>query len=257
MLTAKLFCGECGEPMTGDGGTGRSGAVYSYYICNGRRAKKCQKERAQKQWIEDTVVAELAKVVNDDAMIEEFADRFMEWQAKQKSSGAISGLEQRLKQNEAAIKNTMSVIDSGLITDSLKSHLMELEAERVALEAGIAKEKLESPELERDTVVWFLERFRTIDQSDVGWRIYIVETFLQAAYLYDDGRLLLHLNFGGKNNTISLKLAEKAVSDGEALCSSFAPSGAPNDANLNRSTVYFYNGLLVALTFAERKKAEG
>ena len=227
LLTAKLFCGECGSPMTGDGGTGRSGTVYSYYICNGRRAKKCQKERAQKQWIEDTVVAELAKVVNDDAMIEEFADRFMDWQSKQHGSGTLSGLEQRLKQNEAAIKNTMSVIDSGLITDSLKSHLMELESERATLEAGIAKEKLEAPELERDTVVWFLERFRTIDQSDVGWRIFIVETFLQAAYLYDDGRLLLHLNFGGNNNKISLKLAEKAVSDGDALGSSFAPSGAP------------------------------
>jgi site-specific DNA recombinase len=257
LLTAKLFCGECGSPMTGDGGTGRSGTVYSYYICNGRRAKKCQKERAQKQWIEDTVVAELAKIVNDDAMIEEFADRFMDWQAKQKGGGALSGLEQRLKQNQTAIKNTMSVIDSGLITDSLKSHLMELEAERVSLEAGIAKEKLETPELERDAVVWFLERFRDGDQSDVGWRIFIVETFLQAVYLYDDGRLLMHLNFGGKKNTVSLKLVEKAVSDGEALGSSFAPSGAPNGANLNRSTVYFYDGLLVALIFVQRKRAEG
>lgn len=249
LLTAKLFCGECGAPMTGDGGTGKSGAVYSYYICNGRRAKKCRKERAPKQWIEDVVVSELAGIVNNDAMIEEFADRFMEWQEKQ-GNGALSGLEQRLKQNEAAIKNTMSVIDSGLITDSLKSHLMELEAERATLEAGIAKERMESPKLERDAVVWFLERFRDVDQSDVGWRIYIVETFLQAAYLYDDGRLLLHLNFGGKNNTVSLKLAEKAVLDGDALCSSFAPPGAPDGANLNCSTVYFYEGLLVALTSA-------
>ena len=121
----------------------------------------------------------------------------------------------------------MSVIDSGLITDSLKSHLMELEAERVSLEAGIAKERMEAPELERDSVVWFLERFRDGDQSDPAWRIFIVETFLQAAYLYDDGRLLLHLNFGGKNNTVTLKVAEQVVSEGEALCSSFSPSGAP------------------------------
>ena len=180
----------------------------------------------------------------------------MEWQAKQKTSSALSGLEQRLKQNETAIKNTMSVIDSGLITDSLKSHLMELEAERVSLEAGIAKERMEAPELERDSVVWFLERFRDGDQSDPAWRIFIVETFLQAAYLYDDGRLLLHLNFGGKNNTVTLKVAEQVVSEGEALCSSFSPSGAPNDANLNRQTVYFLNGLFVAFSFVKAKRAE-
>lgn len=256
LLTAKLFCGECGAPMTGDGGTGRSGQVYSYYICNGRRKHLCDKERAGKQWIEDIVVAKLAEIVNDDDMINEFADRFMEWQAKQKTSGALSGLEQRLKQNEAAIKNTMSVIDSGLITDSLKSHLMELEAERVSLEAGIAKERMEAPELERDSVVWFLERFRDGDQSDPAWRIFIVETFLQAAYLYDDGRLLLHLNFGGTNNTVTLKVAEQVVSEGEVLGSSFSPSGAPNDANLNRQTVYFFDGLFVAFSFVKAKRAE-
>lgn len=44
LLTGKLFCGECGKPMTGDGGTGKSGQVYSYYTCMGRRAKKVQQE---------------------------------------------------------------------------------------------------------------------------------------------------------------------------------------------------------------------
>jgi len=229
LLTAKLFCGECGEPMTGDGGTGRSGQVYSYYICNGRRKKRCNKARARKEWIEDIVVAQLAEIVHDDDMINEFADRFMAWQSKEKETGALNGLEQRLKTNEAAIKNTLSAIDSGLITDSLKSHLIELEEERAALETGIAKAKMETPELERDHVVWFLERFRDGDQRDPEWRIFLVETFLQAAYLYDDGRLLLQLNYGGPNNTVSLELAEQVVDEGDVLGgSSFAPNRPPN-----------------------------
>lgn len=254
LLTAKLFCGECGAPMTGDGGTSRNGQVYSYYICNGRRRHKCDKERAPKQWIEDLVVAELAKIANDDVMINAFADRFMEWQEKQKKSSVLAGLEQRLKKTEAAIKNTMSVIDSGLITDSIKSHLLELEAERTSLEAGIARERMESLEIDRDTVVWFLERFRTTDQSDVGWRIFIVETFLQAAYLYDDGRLILHLNYGGQNSAISLQLAERSVSEGEAIGSSIAQTGAPDSANLNTPGVFFFDGIMVAIASAEKKK---
>lgn len=55
LLTTKLFCGHCGEPMTGDGGTGRSGQVYNYYTCNNRRLHKCKKERAAKEWIEKLV----------------------------------------------------------------------------------------------------------------------------------------------------------------------------------------------------------
>lgn len=229
LLTSKLFCGECGQPMTGDGGTSKTSKVYSYYICNGRRAKKCCKKRAPKDWIEDIVVAELAKIVNSDEMVDEFADRFMEWQAKQETDSALSGLEIQLRQVEKAIENNMSLIDSGFITDSIKSHLVELENQRACLEVGISKEKIagNAPKLERDSVIWFLKRFRTEDQTDINWRIYIIETFLKAAYLYDDGRVLLHLNFSGDKSTVSLQIAEKAVAEGEALSSCFAPSGAP------------------------------
>lgn len=253
LLTAKLFCGECGEPMTGDGGTGRSGKVYSYYICNGRRRHKCTKARVGKEWIEDAVVAELAKIVNDDAMIEAFADRFMAWQEQNKTSSVLDGLQQQLRQVEVAIQNNMTLVDSGIITDSIKSHLVELESKRASLESGIAKEKLrgDAPKLARDSVIWFLKRFRTEDQSDVGWRIYIIDTFLKAAYLYDDGRLLLHLNFTGDKSQVSLKLAEQTVSDGEPICSSAAPSGAPDSANLN-TTVFFLNGVFVAFGFATK-----
>lgn len=229
LLTSKLFCGECGQPMTGDSGTSRSGKVYSYYTCNGRRAKKCSKQRAGKEWIEDIIVAELAKIVNDDEMIKEIADRFMDWQSRQENSDVLSGLETQLRQIDAAIRNNMTLIDSGFITDSVKSHLVELESQRASLEVGISKEKLEGsgPKLDRESVIWFLRRFRTDDQTDIGWRIYIIDTFLKAAYLYDDGRLLLHLNFSGDKNVVSLKIAEEAIAEGIALGSCSAQSGSP------------------------------
>ena len=228
LLTGKLFCGECGKPMTGDGGTGKSGKVYSYYICNGKREHKCTKTRAQKDWIEDAVVAKLASIVNSDKVINEIADRFMKWQNIESPNELLEGLEKELHQVEIAIKNNMALVDSGFITDSVKTHLMELENQRVALETGIAKEKLAnaSPKFDRDAVIWFLERFRNGDQSDANWRIWIVDTFLKAAYLYDDGRLLLHLNFSGDKGTVSLKIAEQSIVEGEQMCSSFAPSGA-------------------------------
>ena len=163
----------------------------------------------------------LAEVVNNDEMITSFADHFVAWQATQQTGSAVADLEQRIKQIDMAIKNTMSVIDSGLITESLKTHLLELEAEKTALADALAKKRLDTVELDRDTVIWFLERFRTADLSDPGWRIYIVETFLQAVYLYDDGRLLLRLNYGGKNNEVSLKAVEETVAEGEQLSSMF------------------------------------
>ncbi len=227
LLTGKLFCGHCGELMTGDGGTSRSGKVYQYYTCNNRRLKKCDKKRASKQWAEDLIVQKLAEIANDDDVINAFADRYMEWQEKDRVQTELQGLEDKLHKVESSIKNMMDVIESGFVTDSVKSRIVELEAEKASLEKGIVQAKISAPILKRTEVIYFLSRFRNGDTQDVSWRIFLVETFLKAAYLYDDGRLLLCLNFSGENNKISLKIAEDAVEQGEELCSNFAQSCPP------------------------------
>lgn len=255
LLTGKLFCGHCGELMTGDGGTSKTGRVYSYYTCNNRRLKKCDKKRAPKEWIEDLIVQKLTEIANDDDVISAFADHFMAWQEREQKKTEVHGLEDKLKKIEAAIKNTMSVIDSGLISESLKTHLLELEEEKAALEKGITQERIKTPVLERDQVIFFLERFRGGDTEDISWRIFLIETFLKAAYLYDNGDLLLCLNFSGEHNKVTLKLVESAVSDGEELCSNSAPSCPPNGANLNTEKwqIYFFAGYLVAKVCAAEK----
>ena len=40
LLTGKLFCGYCGEPMTGESARSRNGSYYHYYSCSGRKAPK-------------------------------------------------------------------------------------------------------------------------------------------------------------------------------------------------------------------------
>ncbi len=141
LLTTKLFCGHCNAPMTGDGGTSKTGKVYSYYTCVNRRLKKCDKERVSKELIEDFVVRKLAEIANDDDVINEFADRFMDWQEKQQSSSPTVGMEDRLRKIDASLKNSMAVIDSGFVSESLKKHIMELEEERTQVEKGIAQKK--------------------------------------------------------------------------------------------------------------------
>lgn len=55
LLTTKLFCGHCGDPMTGYGGTGKLGKKYHYYCCNGVKQKKCDKKIVSKDLIEAQV----------------------------------------------------------------------------------------------------------------------------------------------------------------------------------------------------------
>lgn len=119
----------------------------------------------------------------------------------------------------------LAAIEAGIVTPSTKSRLVELEAERAQIEKGIAQQLISEPTLERDQVVYFLERFREGDVTDDGYRAFLVDMFLNAAYLYDDDKLVLVLNYTGERCKVTLELVEKAV-EGDPGGSCFAPSGA-------------------------------
>lgn len=251
LLTGKLFCGECGELMTGDGGTSKSGRVYNYYTCKGRRRKRCDMDRAPKELVEDAVVRALMDVVADDALCETIADRFMDWQDRQAAEdGTLRALETQLRQTETAIANLISMLEQGIVTESIKSRLLELEAAKADLAVGIANAKIKAPRVERSDVIWFIKSFRDLDRTDAGWKISLVDTFLKAAYLYRDGRLLLNLNFSGEESAVSSQICEDAVQNGELLCSNFDAVAAPDESKLN--TVFFLGGVFVVRSMIRR-----
>ena len=229
LLTTKLFCGLCGSPMIGDGGTSHTGKAYAYYSCTKRkRGRSCKKESVPKDWIEDLVVGELVKIVHNDELIEQIADRVMEYQKREKDQSGLHALEIRQKENEKAISNMLAAIEAGIITPSTKTRLMELEADRADIEKGIAHELLAEPEFERDQIIYFLERFRSGDINDEAYRIMLVDTFLNSVYLYDDDHLVLVMNYSGENCKVDLKLVEGAVSGDGCKGSAFAPSSVPD-----------------------------
>ena len=79
LLTTKLFCGKCGALMFGESGTSATGRTYYYYKCaNVKRRKGCNKKTVQKDWLEDLVVRETMKLIQDDAVIDKIVQLVMD-----------------------------------------------------------------------------------------------------------------------------------------------------------------------------------
>ena len=227
LLTAKLFCGMCGAPMTGDSGTSQNGQIYAYYTCNNRKYEhSCKKERAPKDWIERHVIEKLVEFVNDDNFINEVADILVKYQNFERDRSVLNALEARKKENEKAIANILANMEAGVVTPSVKSRLVELEAESANINRGIARENIAAPTYTKAQVVFSLSRFQNGDTEDLTYCIDLIYTFLNKVFLYDDGKLVLIMNFDGEGSKITLQIMEKAVFQGGAVCSSFKPSGA-------------------------------
>lgn len=233
LLTTKLFCGLCGEPMVGDSGTSRSGKVYYYYTCVGKKKKKCKKSRVNKEKIEDFVTEILIDLIHRDEFIREVADKCVGYLEREKDHSALHALENRLKETETAIKNLMTAIEAGLFTKTTQSRMVELETEREQLERGIAKQLIEEPYLDRDEIIYFLRKLQGGDATNEKYRTSLVEMFLNAVYLYDndDGhKMVIALNCTGPHGSITLDVAEAALSE-ENMCSTFDSTSVPNDTN--------------------------
>lgn len=242
LLTGKLFCGKCGEPMTGDSGTSHTGKIHSYYICNGRRAHKCDKERIRQEDVERDVVNELVALVHSDDFIEEVADLVLKYQERTKDNSMLNSLESRLKDVEKRIDNLLLAIETGIDTASVKSRMLSLESEKADIEKGIARELIKEPELERDQIIFYLEQFRKGDMESEEWKLSLVEMFLQAVYVYDDNYVIT-LNYSGSKNKISKKIADKASKgdfSGDLVGSCLSSLGSLNGDNLNHSKRFIF-----------------
>ena len=212
LLTTKLFCGYCGALMFGESGTSRTGEVHRYYKCaTAKKHKGCKKKTVRKQWLEDLVVNQTMQLVKDDAAMESIIAKVMDLQNKENTN--IPLYEKQLRDAESGIQNMLNAIQAGILTSSTKERLEQLEETKRELEARIAEEKLAKPKVTEEFIRFWLLRFRKLDMSLKDQRQALVDTFINAIYLYDD-KVLITFNYKEGTQTVTFGEAIEVASEG-------------------------------------------
>ena len=212
LLTTKLFCGCCGALMFGESGTSRTGEVHRYYKCaTAKKHKGCKKKTVRKQWLEDLVVNQTMQLVRDDAAMESIIAKVMELQDREYTNLPL--YEKQLRDAESGIQNMLNAIQAGILTSSTKERLEQLEETKRELEARIAEEKLAKPKVTEEFIRFWLLRFRKLNMSQKDQRQALVDTFINAIYLYDD-KVLITFNYKEGTQTVTFGEASEAASEG-------------------------------------------
>ena len=212
LLTTKLFCGKCGRMMVGESGTSRTGAKHYYYKCGSAKRKTgCTKKAVKKQWIEDLVVDRTMRMIFNDATISDITALVMAEQDKENIT--LPALQKQLEQTERGIENILNAIQQGIFTPSTKQRLDELEAEKERLTVSILQEQIKKPRITEEQVKYWLCRFRDLDPTKQEHRQRLIDSFVNAVYVYDD-KLLLIFNYQDGEETISLKDIQGSDLDG-------------------------------------------
>ena len=190
-----------------------------------KKRKECHKKPVKKGWIEDLVVSETMKMIMDDDAIEAIVSMLMELQEQDNTN--IPLYERQLQETNTKIRNLINAIQQGVLTKSTKESLEELEAAKEELETRLANEQLSKPpKISAEFMTFWLHRFRKLDVTKQSHRKMLIDTFINAIYLYDD-KMLITFNYkdGTKKITFSeIQEASKRDASGSDLECSPAPS---------------------------------
>lgn len=207
LLTTKLFCGKCQCYMVGESGTGRN-KVHLYYKCASvKNHKDCDKKTVKKEWIENLVIEQIKKLIFDDELIEKPADTVMKLQSKENT--ALPLLKKRFADTQKSIDNMLNAIQQGILTASTKERLESLEKQKSELSVQIIKEEMAKPTLSREQIIFWFHRFRKLNTKKLDHRRRLIDSFVNAIFLYDD-RITFTFNYKDGSKTITFTELKKS-----------------------------------------------
>ena len=108
----------------------------------------------------------------------------------------ITAMENELAETEKAIGNLMKAIEMGIITDTTKGRMMELEEQKRDLQQRIRIENKMLVQLDPEDLRFVLVKYRDTNLNDRRYQRELINTLIKAVYVYDD-----HLTFVGNRGT--------------------------------------------------------
>ena len=159
LLRRRVYCGECGTRMTSYSGTSKSGRVSKYYKCwNSIGKKNCKAKFIKKDMLDNIVVKTLQETLTGKNLSVIVDEIYRQHNAKLMGENTVKLLEKELTQINKSISNIMRAIEQGIITDTTKERLQELEKSRQELQEKLIFERMqEQTVLDKETIAEYLQ----------------------------------------------------------------------------------------------------
>ena len=143
LLRNKIICGYCGKPICAESGTTRFGKKINYYKCSGIKKYRngCIKETVRQNILEDFVLKELIKVLNNPKNIDLVISKLMKLQEEDCVNTELNILIKTKKQAENALENIANAIEIGVVNKTTQSRMLKLEQQIDDIERQILIEK--------------------------------------------------------------------------------------------------------------------
>lgn len=230
-LSGKLYCGHCGEPMSGLSGTGRNGVKHYYYRCNGVQKKSgCHKKLENKYLIEDEVCRAARSAFEQMDKAETAETIYQMYLQTVRNEYAPAELGKELTECTKQAENVVNAIAQTGGNQLLFDKVRELEERKEQLGSALRLSQAMTdnvPSVEQITV--FIDDILATDINTTEGKKAIADIMISKVYVYDDKLTAIFKDKDGKSVDIPLS----DVSDSSSADCAPSALGSQSSFNLN------------------------
>jgi len=190
ILSGKMFCVECGQPMHGETCKNHAGVEFWRYCCQGRR-KACTgvywKERT-----EEAIAKTIRQILTEPGVAELIADGFERYRTRKRPHASIDAVKADLKAIGKQRDNLIQAVEDGMPYKHVKDKMEKLDAQQAADERKLAELERSQCEITRADVLQFLGLISQGVRTDEE----ILKAFVSQVWVSGD-RAVAIMNFIG------------------------------------------------------------
>ena len=222
ILTGKLFCGHCGQPMVGTSGNSKSGKTYYYYTCR-VHGNDCVKRAERKDDLEDFVIDYIVNHFLVRENIEIIAERVMDIINNDEFSATVKSINDQIRDVDRRIANLMKAVEDSGEADLFMPRIKDLKEERAQLEMDLAEENLLNLSfLNKDVLTAWMLDFADRNDGTRAFHRELINTFVNAIYVYDTDepggpkgrkkrKIVIAFNTSGPEGKVTLECSDKCL----------------------------------------------
>ena len=154
-------------------------------------------------------------ILHDETVISYLTERIYELQSDE--NPRLPRLREQLADVESKIQNIVKAIEQGIIFDSTKDRLAELEREKSELNVTIVQEQIKKPFLTKEQIRFGIEKFKQLDISSKEGKQRLIDGFINAIYLYED-KITFTFNYKDGTKTVFLSEINCTPSGSDIKC---------------------------------------
>ena len=157
----------------------------------------------------EKVVAQTAvQYVLQDNVVNEIVDLVDRYQMQENTRLPV--LREELHGVDRKINNLLRALENGIVTETTKQRLDELELQRNTLQHSIDQEQVSVPILAKDEIKEWLLGFKRKDLNDLKIQKYVIDSFVNSVYIFDDS-LVVNFNCTDGQRRITLSDVKGSV----------------------------------------------